>query len=126
MKKLLFVLMLAACLILAGCAAKTTTSTTTLPAGAINTTDASAYRVLSDAKAFLSSIQSSTAAGTLTLTAAQKTVVNNLITASNTADQLWEAYHAGASTDAAGLTTAVNNLNSALATAQAQIVVGNK
>ena len=112
-------------LTLLGCAAKTTS--TPLPIGATNPTDASSYRVLVDAKAFLGSIGSSVTAGKLTLTATQKTTYNALVTASNTADALWEQYHAATAaqqaTLAPQLTTATNNLNAALAAAQGQITV---
>ena len=106
---------------LVGCATKT--STTPLPTGAINQSDATTYRVLADAHAFLLSIKNSVAAGTLILSVSQKKLFNDLIISSNTADALWQQYHAGQVAVLPQLTTATNNLNLALGNAQAQILV---
>jgi len=115
-----------ACLLLTlavGCA--NNPKPTTLPTGATSVADATTYRVLNDAHAFLQSIRDSVAAGKLTLTATQKTAFNSLVAASNSADALWETCHAGGCTTAQQqqLTTQTNQLNASLATAQQQIVV---
>jgi predicted small lipoprotein YifL len=110
---------------LIGCA--TQKQPTTLPAGAMSAADASSYRVLNDAHAFLRSIRDSVSAGKLTLTATQKTAFNNLVASSNAADALWTTCHNGGCTAAQQqqLTTQTNNLNATLATVQSQIVVVN-
>lgn len=110
-----------AVLLAAGCARNTNAP---LPAGATSPSDASSYRVLNDAHAFLQSIRDSVAAGKLTLTAAQKAIFNDLVTASNAADATWELCHAGGCTtqQQTQLATQTNDLNGKLATAQSQIV----
>ena len=108
--------------LLVGCAAKSTTPTP-LPTGAINQTDASTYRVLNDAHAFLQSIRDSVTAGNLTLTAAQKATFNALVVSSNAADATWKAYHSGQSTDATKLAAQVNKLNADMSAAQSQIII---
>lgn len=97
----------------------------TLPTGATSAADASTYRVLNDAHAFLQSIRDSVAAGKLTLTATEKTTFNSLITASNAADQLWTTCHNGGCTaqQQTQLSTNVNQLNAQLSAAQSQIVL---
>lgn len=114
------------CLLLAaglvGCAAKSATNPP-LPVGAINQTDATSYRVLNDAHAFLQSIGDSVRAGKLTLNATQKSAYNVLVASSNAADAAWQQYHSGASTDAAALTAKVNQLNSDMANAKSLITV---
>ena len=116
-----FLVLVLLALLLVGCAAKSST-TTPLPTGAINQTDATTYRVLNDAHAFLQSIRDSVTAGNLTLTATQKKTFNDLAISSNAADATWKAYHSGQSTDAATLAAQVNKLNADLSAAQAQIV----
>lgn len=125
MKKVTYALIILATLVcFAGCAGQKTTTTVsgtapTLPANARDATDANAFRVIADAYAFLNSISNSQ----ITLTAAQKTVFNDVVVAYNTAYTLGLAYHAGASSDAAGLTAATNNLSTQLTSASTQIVV---
>lgn len=97
--------------------------TAQLPAGAINQTDAQSYRVLNDVHAFLQSVRDSVAAGKLTLNESQKALFNHLAASSNAADVVWQAYHSGASNDAAGLAATTNKLNAELAAAQQQIVL---
>ena len=109
--------------LLAGCSHNPAPQT--LPTGATSPADASTYRVLNDAHAFLQSIRDSVAAGKLTLTASQKTAFNALIAASNSADALWTTCHNGGCTPAQQqqLTSQTNQLNASLAAAQQQIVV---
>jgi hypothetical protein len=111
-------------MILVGCAAKNPTAT--LPTGAIDQTDATVYRILSDAQAFLSDIRAGVSGGSLKLTATQQTAFNDLVKSYNVTEAAWQAYHAGASRDSASLTASANALNSSLASAQSSIVVASK
>jgi hypothetical protein len=108
-------------MILVGCAAKSPTAT--LPTGAIDSTDATVYRILSDAQAFLSDIRAGVSGGSLVLSPTQKTAFNDLVKSYNATEGAYQAYHAGASKDAAGLTASANALNTSLASAQSTIVV---
>ena len=108
-----------------GCAAKKT-STTTLPAGAINQFDATSYRVLSDAQAAINSVKSDIAAGKITPSQTEKTVLNQIIADYNKANDLYQAYHAGATTDTTALSQAVNQLVSDIAAVTTQIQGGKK
>ena len=114
---------------LVGCAAKQTTVVTPpIPGCRLTTTgtcdqlDVTSYRVLADAKKLLTDIGNSVTSGKLTLTATQKTLYNNLATASNIANASWEVYHAGGS-NGTELQTNTNNLSSAISTATNQITV---
>ena len=104
-----------------GCSTKS--GTTTLPTNAIDQTDATVYRILSDSQAFLTDIRAGVTAGKLVLTPAQKTTFNALVTSYDATEGLWQAYHAKASTDAAGLTASANTLNTQLTSAQSTILV---
>lgn len=111
--------------LLAGCAAKNQPPQP-LPIGAIDQTDATTYRVLADAQAFLTSIRGSVTEGKLTLNPTQKQVFNSLVASYNATEVLWKAYHSGQSKDAQGLATATAKLNTDLTAATAQITVGGK
>lgn len=130
MKKRATLLIIVA-LLFVGCAVKTSTTTNvppapTLPTGARDSADANAFRVIADAYAFISSVRNSVTAGSLSLTATQKTVFNDVVLAYNTAYALGQAYHAGASSDSAGLAAATNSLSTKLTTASTQIVVAQQ
>jgi hypothetical protein len=121
-------------LLLIGCAVKTPPATNVPPApqvqgckllanGACDPVDVQAFRIIADAWAFLGKIRSAQAGGTMTpLNASQKSIFNDVVLAYNTAYTLGVAYHGGASSDAAGLTAATNNLSTKLTTASTQIV----
>jgi hypothetical protein len=101
-----------ALLFIAGCAKQVTAP---LPAGALNTFDADSYRVLSDAHAAIQSIRDDAAAGKITLNAGQKVVVNHVIADDNTADHLYQAYHANGTGDTTALSQAIQALIADLA-----------
>ena len=65
-----------------------------LPAGAVNSVDAGLNENLQAAHAAVVQYQADVTAGKHTPTAAEKTVVNALIVALNTADPLYQSYHA--------------------------------
>ena len=119
-KRLSFTLLAVLCIALVGCANQT--KPTTLPTGAIDQTDATVYRVLTDAQAFLTDIRAGSTSGKLVLSPAQKTTFNALVTSYDATESLWQAYHAKASTDAAGLTASANTLNANLTSAQSTIL----
>lgn len=99
-------------LLVAGCAHQVTAP---LPVGALNVFDADSFRTLADAHAAAESIQKQAAAGTVTLDASQKAVVNKAITDVNTADHLYKLYHASAGGDTTALTTAIQQVVADLA-----------
>lgn len=78
--------------------------------GQINTFDGTAYRTLMDAQAAINSVRNDVASGKLILTAAQRNVFNQIIADYNTANALWQTYHAGATNNAQALTSAINQL----------------
>jgi outer membrane murein-binding lipoprotein Lpp len=119
MKKLLIVALLLPLMV--GCA--NNPKPQTLPTGANSVADAQTYRVLSDAQAFLNSIRTSVTAGTISLTATQKTAFNDVATSYNAAEALWQTCHAGgcSAQQQTQLTTQVNTLNAQLTTAQKAI-----
>jgi hypothetical protein len=82
----------------------------TLPAGAVNQFDATAFRTLADSHAAIASVQQNVASGTLTITAAQKTTLNQIITDQNTAQALYKAYHAVPTGDTTALSAAIAKL----------------
>ena len=94
-----------------------------LPAGATSVPDATSYRVLADAQAFLNSVRQSVTDGKLKLSQSQHDAFNDLTAAYNIAEAEWQTCHAGAcSTEAqTKLATDVNTLNTKLASAQTQI-----
>ena len=114
-----FSVIILALAMLSGCAHKSQP----LPVGANGAADATTYRVLADAQAFLGSIRQSVADGKLKLTQSQHDAFNALATAYNVAEAEWQTCHAGAcSTQAQDkLSTDVGTLNSQLAAAQSKI-----
>lgn len=96
---------------------------TTLPAGATSAADATSYRVLADAQAFLNSIQDSVKQGKLTLSPAQKTAYNDVTVSYNAAEATWQLCHAGgcSSQQQQNLADQTNQLNVKLTTAQKAI-----
>lgn len=131
MKKLAIALMAMSLFLTVACAKKPATPPPAPPTGCLmlangtcDPVDVTTYRVINDAHAFLKSIHDSVTAGSLTLTASQKKIFNDLVKASNTADALWKLYHAGNSFLLPQLTSATNALNAALGTATAQIGSG--
>lgn len=105
---------------LAGCGVR---ATAPLPAGAINSADAVIYRTLADAHGFTAKVHDEVLAGKAKLTPAQTTVFNKLIVDLNTADVLYQAYHAAGAATEVLLTPAVNKVSADLAAATAQIQV---
>ncbi len=107
-----------------GCAAKKTNPV--LPPGAINQFDATSFRVLADAQAAINSVKSDIAAGKITPSDAQKKVLNQIIADYNHANDLYQAYHAGATTDTTGLSQAITQLINDIAAVTTQIQGGKK
>ena len=108
---------------MAGCANKTsTTPPAPPPVGSINPTDAKLYQTLSPIHDFVNSLVSQNNAGTVTLTANQKALLNQLVNDVNIADALYQAWHnAGATGPTTAITTAIgraqsdqNSLNAAI------------
>ena len=106
-----------------GCANKTsTTPPAPPPVGSINSTDATLYQTLSPIHDFVNSLVSQNNAGTVTLTANQKALLNQLVNDVNIADALYQAWHnAGATGPTTAITTAIsraqsdqNSLNAAI------------
>ena len=90
--KLMTTLLLAGALtVTAGC--HKTAPTAPVP-GAINTFDSTIYRALMDAQAAINSIRTDIQSGKLTETPGINTALNQVINDYNTADALWQAYHA--------------------------------
>jgi hypothetical protein len=128
MRKAITILVLAVSFGLVGCHKNTVTAP--LPTGARNTLDAWAYRIISDSQASLTTVktweQCSASGNPATVSVdgkAQpcdpsagafpiqyKSQLNLAITAWDAASAIGKAYHDGTSNDAAGLTTAVNQL----------------
>jgi stress response protein SCP2 len=96
---------------------------TTVPAGAINQFDATAYRILSDAQAAIEFIKKDVDAKTITLTDQQKAIFNQLIMHYNTAEAAAQAYHANGNgqADTSTLTTALNQVIADIAAVSTQI-----
>jgi hypothetical protein len=136
MKRYILILMLTLTI---GCAKKPVTAP--VP-GSINTLDAWAFRIISDAQASITSVKTweqCTAAGanpgTVTVDGVQQTCdptagafpmqykpqLNLAITSLNTASAAGKAYHSGASNDTAGLTNAVNQLAQSITQLMSQI-----
>ena len=123
-KKVWFALGLLTLVAALGCAAKKTPST--LPPGAINQFDATSFRVLSDAQAAINSVKSDIAAGKIKPSDAEKKILNQIIADYNKANDLYQAYHAGATTDTTGLSQAITQLISDIAAVTTQIQGGKK
>jgi hypothetical protein len=108
-----------------GCAAKKPVPTP-LPAGAINQFDATSFRILSDAQAAINSVKGDITAGKITPSEDEKKVLNQIIADYNTANDLYQSYHSGATTDTAGLSKAVNQLVVDIAAVSSQLQGGKK
>jgi hypothetical protein len=78
-----------------GCAK--TPATAPIP-GQINAFDATTFRALMDAQAAINSFKADLASGKLTETPGIKTALNQVITDYDTANVLYQAYHAAAGT----------------------------
>jgi hypothetical protein len=110
--------LLACCLLLAGCQSTHAPTPPTAPLipGATSNFDQDTYRTLATAHAFAAQASSNPAV----LTTAQKAVLNRFIIDLNAADQLYSAYHVGQATQAemqAELTTVQNDQASYVQTA---------
>ena len=88
-----------------GCAKRTSTSPPAPPTNSINTVDAKLNETLQPIHAFVKSLVEQNNAGTVTLTANQKALLNQLVTDVNVADALYQAWHNAGAT---GPTTQVN------------------
>jgi hypothetical protein len=108
-----------------GCAAKKPVPAP-LPPGAINQFDATSFRILSDAQAAINSVKSDITAGKITPSEDEKKVLNQIIADYNTANDLYQSYHSGATTDTAGLSKAVNQLVVDIAAVSSQLQGGKK
>lgn len=103
MKKTLAVITLClATMMMTGCPAASTNPTTPaqLAPGYNNSADQQMGAVLSGARAFYTSIQSQSAAGTLTLTPTVKASFNQFGVSLNAAEAIYLAYHSGQATQA--------------------------
>lgn len=81
-----------------------------LPTGAVNQVDFDTYRGLIDVQAAMLSIEDDISSGVVTMNATQLTVLGQVRKDYNIAEAAWQAYHAGATGDAAGLQAAVNQV----------------
>ena len=99
-----------------------------LPTGAINAVDAVLNANLQAAHAAVVQYEADVTAGTHTPTASEKSVVNTLIVSLNTADPLYQSYHAALVADptagepaqlAAAVTAVASNLSALQALIQA-------
>lgn len=115
---------LALLLVLAACAHQHQTQP--LPQGATSQADATAYRVLADAQAFLGSVRQSVEAGKLHMSVAQKLAFNSLVEAYNVAEAEWQTCHAGhcSEGDQQKMQADVGGLNAKLSAAQAELGAG--
>ena len=101
-----------------GC--KTVTTTQPLAPGYLNQADETMGRALAAAEAFYQKMQMQSATGVVTLSAAEKKVLNDLGTAINQADPLYLAYHNGQGTQAAAQ-AAIDQVTTQQAVVQAAI-----
>lgn len=103
--------------VMLGCAAHTVKAP--IP-GALNTFDSDSYQTLMTAQATLNSLKS-----TVATTPSLKPVLNEAISAYDIAETAWQAYHAAASSALqSSLTTALDDLNTKVATLQTAAVGG--
>ena len=100
-----------------GCAKK---ATAPVP-GSINSFDSMSYQTLMEAQAGINAVKSDVASNKVTLTPAQKTVLNQAIADYDLAQAAWHAYHAGATADTAALTAAINQIVSDIAALASKI-----
>jgi len=103
---------------LAGC--KTAATAPPLAPGYMNQADELMGRTLAGAHAFYEKIQQQSAAGTVTLSAGEKVILNDLAQAINAADPAYLAYHNGQGTQAAAQ-AAIDLVSTKQAAVQAQI-----
>lgn len=108
------------CLTLTGCAKKVSAP---LP-GSINSFDSISYQTLMDAQAAINAVKADVTAQKIVLSPAQKTVLNQAIQDYDIGQATWQAYHAGATQDTAGLTAAINQLVSDVAAIAVKIQGG--
>ena len=106
--------------LLAGCA--TANKPTTLPPGAINSFDANSYIALMGIQAGLNSVKADFSAGKIPATFRPQ--LNQAITAYNSAEAAWHAYHSGANGDTAALTTAITQATASLVSLITQVSGG--
>ena len=107
MKQILSItLALAMCLSFAACAKKTSTTTPAAPppAGSLNTFDATTNETLQAIHAFVASMVAQNNSGAITLSVADKALLNQLVTDVNAADVVYQVWHAAGGT---GTTTTV-------------------
>ena len=110
MKRSLAILALALPLMMAACSTTTaTTPAAALAPGYLNATDQQLGEILAGAHTFYTSIQQQSAAGTMTLTVAEKSAFNTFGTSLNAAQAVYLAYHANPT--AANLTAAQTAVN---------------
>src|ERR1700734_2784110 len=100
MKTRTLVLMACMALPLTGCPAATTPPAALAP-GYINAADQQMGEILAGARSFYQTIQQESAAGTVILTATEKTAFNAFGTSLNAANTVYLAYHSGTQTQAA-------------------------
>src|SRR5437660_6631580 len=80
--------------------------------GQLNTFDAYAYRVLADAQAAINDFKASVASGKMPETPTLKTVLNQAITDYNSANVVYQAWHAaGGTAPTTPIAAAINQLN---------------
>lgn len=118
---------LAGIMCLGGCKAASAPATPAPPiTGAYNSFDSTAYETLATAHAFVASLISNAA----TLTAPEKTLLNQLTTDVNAAESVYVAYHTGLQVGAATTTEAqVQTALNLIATDQANLnnsITGSK
>jgi len=104
MKKITTLLLALTLLAALGCAKKVSAP---VP-GSINSFDALSYQTLMDVQAAITAVKLDISSGKFAPTPAQKAVVNQAITDYDLAEAAWHAYHSGATGDATGLSTAIN------------------
>jgi hypothetical protein len=117
------VVALALALSLAGLGCANKAATAPIP-GAINSFDQMSYQTLMDAQAGINAIKADIASGKVTLTATQKTVLNQSIQDYDLAQAAWQVYHSGATSNTAALTAAINQIVADIAALATQIQGG--
>jgi lysozyme family protein len=121
MKKLLVLLVVT--LMLGGCAKQAVQAP--FP-GAINSFDQVSYQTLMDTQAAINAVKADVASGKVTLTATQKSVLNQAIQDYDLAQAAWQAYHSGATSDTVGLTNAIDQIVADIAALASKIQSGGK
>jgi hypothetical protein len=121
-KTLTLTLALAMCLSVVACANKTTNPPPAPPTGSLNSFDADTNTALQTIHAFVGSMVAQNNSGAITLTVNQKALLNQLVASVNSADVIYQAWHAAGGTGpTAPVQTAVakaqsdqNTLNAAI------------